>query len=120
MRLSNGGNLTVSGSVTENSDIRLKNDINIIETPLNTVKQLRGVTYKWNDESRNDGHKQHGFIAQEVEEILPDLVFEVNGFKSISYSKVTPILVEAVKEQQNQIDELKNQIDELKKQINGG
>jgi predicted RNase H-like nuclease (RuvC/YqgF family) len=62
------------------------------------------------------GH-QIGFIAQEVESIVPEIVkTEEKGFKSVDYGKVTPLLVEAIKEQQKQIDDQKSMIDKLQKE----
>jgi hypothetical protein len=82
---------------------------------LDKVKQLRGVTFNWKDKTK-DSTQQIGFIAQEVEKIFPQLVkTDKDGMKSVAYSNITAVLVEAVKEQQQQIDELKREIDELKK-----
>ena len=102
-------------------DIRLKTNINIIETPLETISKLKGVTFEWKDQvTQKDTIKEnkslfgtkHGFIAKEVEKILPGLVNSTREYKSLSYVEVVPILVEAIKEQQKQIDELKKQINE--------
>ena len=72
---------------------------------------LNGVTYDW----KQSGNKDIGFIAQEVEEILPFIVHtnEKTDYKSMDYSRITPILVEAIQEQQKMIDNLKKKINEL-------
>lgn len=85
------------------SDERLKNNINTITDPLGKLLQLRGVTFTWNQ----SGKDSIGVIAQEVEKIIPEIVTETNGVKQVAYDALVPILIEAIKEQQKQIDELK-------------
>jgi hypothetical protein len=104
--LSGGGNLTVSGTVTANSDIKLKTNIETISDALNKVLKLRGVTYDRID----SGDHQIGVIAQEIESVIPELVYESNGTKSVAYSNMVGLLIEAIKEQQKQINDLKNKI----------
>jgi len=88
--------------VTSTSDATLKKDVETIENGLAQVEQLRGVTYKWiNNET--DGM---GLIAQELEEIVPQAVStDSEGMKSINYSALVGLLVEAIKELKQQIDE---------------
>ena len=59
--------------------------------------------------------KELGVIAQEVEKVLPELVTEKDGIRSVAYGNITAVLIEAIKEQQSQIDELKNQVELLRK-----
>ena len=99
------------------SDKKFKKDIKPIENALATVEAIDGKTYLWNRESFKDknfdegGHS--GFIAQELEKVLPHLVATYeNGDKAINYMELMPYLVEAIKEQQTQINDLKAQIDE--------
>ena len=108
--------LTVVGTVFANqftslSDRTKKTNIRTIENPVDIVKQLRGVRFDWID----DNKPSLGLIAQEVEEVLPELV-EVNtiGNKSLLYGNIIGVLIEVVKEQQKQIDVLKREIDFLK------
>ena len=108
--LTSGGNWDIDGSVNPGSDIRWKKNINTIETPLETIKKLRGVTFDWKDEEKDEGKMQHGFIAQEVEKILPNLITNRREYKHMNYSGIIPVLVEALKDQQKQIDELKKQV----------
>jgi len=101
------------------SDIRLKNNIAPLRNSLNTVLALNGVSFDWRvDEFPSMGFpktRQVGLIAQEVEKVLPELVNEgPDGYKSVDYSKLTPLLIEAIKEQQKQIDLLKNEVELLK------
>ena len=91
------------------SDQRLKKNINDISGSLDSINNLRGVTYEWIDDYANNktprlGTK-YGFIAQEVESVLPSIVgtkeaegTDYHGYKNLSYTEVIPILVEAVKE----------------------
>jgi len=83
---------------------------------------LRGVYYYWDldnpDVQEIDSSKQIGMIAQEVEKILPELVnTDSNGYKSVEYSRVVAVLVEAMKEQQKTIDEQKDMINNLNERI---
>ncbi|KAB2871090.1 MAG: tail fiber domain-containing protein, partial [Bacteroidales bacterium] len=100
---------------TATSDIRLKENVSVLENSLSKVLKLRGVNFTWkaNPELGN----RIGFIAQEVEAVLPELVFtnENDGYKGVNYAEMTAVLVEAVKEQQKQIEALKAELEALKK-----
>jgi hypothetical protein len=100
------------------SDKRLKNNIINISDAVTKVRKLNGVTWKWNDDV-NEVTKTApttGLIAQEVQEVLPEVVNErEDGYLGIDYSKMVGLLVEAIKEQQNQIDSLTIEIENLKK-----
>eukprot|EP00935_MAST-01C_sp_MAST-1C-sp1_P002510 g2510.t1 len=110
------GTLTKGGAnvATDASDRRLKRDIARIESSaaLDTIKSLTGVSFRFRTEEFPekglDPKEQVGFIAQEVEEILPQVVNTFDdGFKGIEYGKVTAVLVEAVKQQAGEIVELR-------------
>ena len=104
----NGTNLTCAGTVTANSDERLKKNVKTIDDALNKVRGLRGVEY----DHKTTGDHCLGLIAQEVESILPDVVYEdATGVKSVAYQNIVALLIEAIKDQQRQIDELKRQLD---------
>jgi hypothetical protein len=107
MQINNGtGNVTFSGTVTQNSDIRLKKNIRSIENPLSKILQTRGVLYDRVDESDSN---EFGFIAQELESILPELVSTSDlDVKSVKYQNITPLLVEAIKELKAENDNLKD------------
>ena len=93
------------GTVTANSDERLKENVETIPDALDKVKQLRGVEF----DHKNTGDHCLGVIAQEVEKIVPDVVYEdALGVKSVAYMNMVALLIEAVKDQQKQIDELKS------------
>lgn len=100
------GNFTASGNVTAYSDVRLKKDITTIHGALRLVQDLRGVRYKW----KRDNSAGIGFVAQEVEEICPELVLDSGTTKSVAYGNITAILVEAVKELSAQVVELRQQV----------
>jgi hypothetical protein len=99
------------------SDKRLKENIINIVNPLDKIKKINGVTYDWTDKyiedhGGEDGYfiRKHdvGLIAQEVEEILPEIVATTNdGYKAIKYDRIVALLVEAVKELKAEVDELK-------------
>lgn len=107
--LGNTSNLGMSvGVVTATdfnsaSDINLKENIKTIENSLNTIEQLRGVTFNWKENQK----PSLGVIAQEVQEILPELVN--NGtIKSVNYNGIIGVLIEAIKELKKEVEELKN------------
>ncbi|MGZ3899151.1 MAG: tail fiber domain-containing protein [Bacteroidia bacterium] len=123
------------------SDGRLKKNIVTITNATAKVKQLRGVEYFFDIEKYNDinlpSDKQYGFIAQEVEQVMPEIVRLANiagnqnrkadntylsenktyNFKVLSYTYIIPLLVEAVKEQDKKIESLEKQLIELKQLI---
>ena len=88
---------------SSSSDQRLKTNIHDIEDPLGTLNQLRGVSFN----RVETGLKDFGVIAQELEEVLPSLVYtDGEGYKSVSYDSIIGFLIEAIKKQQSQIDML--------------
>ena len=95
---------------TSLSDKTLKTNIRPIENSVALVQRLQGVRFDWLENNK----PSLGLIAQEVEEVIPELVETDNGIKSVSYSNMIGVLVEAIKEQQNQIEELKTEISILK------
>ena len=104
--------LRVTGDVIaySSSDSRLKDNVTPITNPLDKLKMIGGYEFDWNGLSKNNGHDV-GVIAQEIESVLPELVeTRGDGFKGVQYDKLTALLIEAVKEQQIQIDELKSKL----------
>ena len=117
MRLEADGDLQVDGDVIAfssvvASDKNLKENIQNIENPIEKIKQLNGVTFDW----KRNGKPSGGIIAQDVDVAMPSLVSETEdlerGFshKTVDYNGIIGLLVETVKEQQNQIDDLKAQL----------
>ena len=104
----------------ETSDLRFKTNIRTLDHALDKVAQLRGVSFDWNQEAESVGAKpgdhQIGLVAQEVERVIPEVVSTPeNGHKSVDYTKLTAVLIEAVKEQQEIIEGLRADIEELKR-----
>jgi hypothetical protein len=121
VRLQVNGDI-IANSIAGSSDARFKTNIAPIQNPLQKVMQLRGVNFDWNTKAFPDrkfsDQKAIGFIAQDVEKVLPEVVQTEKtseGYKAVQYDKVVALLVEAIKEQQKQIDRLKL---ELKKKKN--
>lgn len=111
--------ITTGGSITATSDIRLKTNIKPLpENTLDKVQQLRGVYFNWKTEADMGNARQIGVIAQEVEKIFPELVItSPDGYKAVGYDRLGPILIEAIKEQQVEIDSLKSQVTDLKNEV---
>ena len=95
------GAITSSGDVTAFSDMRIKHDIETIEGALAKVSDMRGVYFK-----RNNREAGTGFIAQEVENILPEVVKD-GEYKSVAYGNMVGILIEAIKELKAEVEKLK-------------
>ena len=101
------------------SDKNLKENINRIDNPIEKVKQLGGYTYRFTEASGLNDNKTHvGVLAQEVEAVLPQAIsqFPDKDFKAVDYDAITPLLIEAIKAQQAQIEQLQKEIEQLKKQ----
>ncbi|MDT8401770.1 MAG: tail fiber domain-containing protein [Bacteroidales bacterium] len=116
------GNAYSTGS-WNTSDARLKKNISEIDNPLGKLMKTRGTIFEFRTDEYEDYNfaegTQFGFIAQELEHIFPELVNTDNkGYKSVNYNGMTPILVEAIKEQQRQIESQQKEIDELKALVN--
>jgi hypothetical protein len=113
------GNFRVKGDVVAytTSDIRYKEDIIPIPNAIEKIKKLSGNTFIWNNKQTTyeTGTKDVGVIAQEVEEVLPEIVHtKSDGHKAVKYEKIVALLIEGMKEQQEEIDKLKKQIEEMK------
>ena len=118
-------NVSTTNLITTNtSDVRFKKNITTIENALDKVLHLRGVTFNWNDE--NAPKRMTGMIAQEVLLVMPELVFKnpTDGYYGLFYGETSGLLIEAIKEQQEQLTALQEkvasqqlQIEELKKEI---
>lgn len=107
LSLNGNGNATLYGTLTQNSDERLKKNITAIENPFDQLQQLSGYHYQWKDDWR-DADTQTGLLAQEVEKVMPELVKEdEKGVKSVNYNGLVPYLLEAIKELKAEVDALK-------------
>jgi len=117
LSIANTGNVVIAGDLALNSDRRLKTNIKPILNPLDIVMQLEGKSYYWKDKNRQQG-KHFGFIAQELEQVLPQLVsHDKAGIKSVNYQGVVPILVNAVNELNLRTEEQGEIISELRSLI---
>jgi hypothetical protein len=114
--LSVTGEITASGDVTAFSDERLKSNITTIEDALDKVKAMRGVMFDKTDSLSGDLRQSIGVIAQEVEQVLPEVVHNDSntGYKSVAYGNIVGVLIEAIKEQQSQIENLIQEVEFLK------
>lgn len=117
VNLSNASNITglsVSGIVTatdfnSTSDINLKTNIKPIESALDKVVKINGVTFNW----KENNEPSIGVIAQEVETVFPEIV-KHGEHKKINYNGLIGVLIESIKDQQKQINELKVELQDLK------
>jgi hypothetical protein len=101
-----GGSAYCTGTWYSSSDVKLKKDIVTIDSALNKIDSLRGVYYIKKDDT--DNKRRIGLIAQEVNEILPEVVtISENDHWALSYAEITAVLIEAVKELKIQVDELR-------------
>ena len=117
-----GENLVFQPDSTS-SDSRLKSDIQEISGAVDKLNSLKGVNFKWNNLSSHNkpGTPDIGVIAQDVQKVAPEAVKEgSNGYLSVDYYKLIPLLIQSIKEQQLEIDFLKNSIKEIKDLLNHG
>lgn len=121
-KLDVGGSIHGS-SFPVSSDIRFKENITELTDVLEKIKDIRGVTFDWNDTYASLGRaipgRQMGLIAQEVEKVFPELVTTwsqegVNDYRSVDYGRFAAVLLKAIQEQQGQIEELQEEIEALK------
>jgi hypothetical protein len=114
-KLTVGGGVAATAYVTS-SDRRLKTNIQGLKYGLKDVLRLRPVSYNWIDPNQSQD-TQLGLIAQEARDVIPEIVLgnEAKEKLSVNYTELIPVLINAIKEQQEQIDDLKQQVEKLKK-----
>ena len=104
------GSIRASGTVVQSSDIRLKENIKNISNASDKLERISGVYFNWRDSKK----AAVGVIAQEVQEVLPEVVSEDNkGYLNVDYGGIVPLLIETVKEQKNTIENLEKRISQL-------
>jgi hypothetical protein len=110
----------IANSIGGSSDLRFKTNIRPVTNALDKIKALRGVYFNWNQNEFPDrqfgSNVELGFIAQEVEKIIPEIVTKDKTneeYRSVKYDKLVALLVEAIKEQQKQIDSLTIKVNNL-------
>jgi hypothetical protein len=111
------GNVFVNGAIFYPSDARYKTNITTLPNALDIILGLRGVTFDWRQNEFPQRHfasgRQIGLIAQEVEKVLPEAVSkDKQGYRSVDYIKVVPVLVGAIQAQQQEINDLKKRINQ--------
>ena len=105
--------VNATGDITAfaSSDERLKDNIQTIPNAVEKVQQIKGVSFDWNSNQTNHTGHDIGVIAQDIEKVLPEIVAtRDDGYKAVRYEKIVALLIEAVKEQQLQIEELKSKL----------
>jgi hypothetical protein len=107
------GNVETKGDVVAfaTSDSRLKNNLKIIENPLEKINKMNGYSFEWNTNQDLHYGNDYGIVAQEVEKILPEIVTtRDNGYKAVKYEKLIPLLIEAIKQLDREVKELKSKL----------
>ena len=108
--LDDNGTFTATSNITAYSDITLKENIETIPNALDKVLALRGVSF--NRKDHEDKPRQIGVIAQEVEEVIPEVVITgEEGIKSVAYGNLVGLLIESIKELKAEVNELKAQLE---------
>lgn len=104
------GDVASTGTITSTSDLILKENLEIIENPIEKVKKINGYTFN----KKGETPRLVGLIAQEVEEVLPEAVSEnQDGIKSLAYGNMVALLVECIKKQDERIETLEKKLEEL-------
>ncbi|MCD4657930.1 MAG: tail fiber domain-containing protein [Planctomycetes bacterium] len=118
------GTAYFSGGYTSSSDLRFKKNIKTIDDALDRLRKMKGVYYRWREDKfdnktiRKD--RQMGFIAQEMERILPEVVMtDENGYKAISYDRIAAVVTEAIKQQQHELSKLSSDMKTMRKIVSG-
>jgi len=116
------GRVAGVGTYVNASDRRYKKDIQEMTNAMSLIERLRGVSFDWRREEfpsiTFDQGRQYGFIAQEAREVLPEIVSEdTDGYLSLGYTQVVPILVEAIKEQQREIAAREARVEDLEQRL---
>jgi hypothetical protein len=115
-QVSSSGDVVADGDVIayNSSDVRLKDNIQVIKGSLDKIDGIRGVEFDWNDKSpgwaQERGH-DIGVIAQEVQKVVPEIVVErKNGYLGVDYKRLVPLLIESVKELRQEVNDLKKKV----------
>jgi hypothetical protein len=112
----NPGEIVATGNIIAFfSDARLKTNVENIEYALDILDKIRGVRYNWTEEAEDmapsrAGKREVGVIAQEIEAVLPELVTEFHGYKTVLYDRLVALLIEAVKELNNKVEDLNKKL----------
>ena len=113
-----GSQIEASGDIIAfgSSDRNLKDNIQPIENSLEKIDKIGGYTFVWNDNQSTYKGKDIGVVAQEIQEILPEIVAtRVNGYLGVKYEKIVPLLIESIKELKKEVEDIKQKCDCLNK-----
>ena len=116
------GSQVICGTTSLCSDVRFKKDILPFKSPMEQLTKLQGVNYYWDTDKFSDRgfgkEKQIGFVAQEIQSVFPELVYtDPEGYLSVDYTSLVPVLVEALKEQQMEFDTYEKHMNKRLKEI---
>jgi hypothetical protein len=114
----NAGIMNATNGFFETSDERLKDIVKPISVDLDQLSKLRKVYFNWKDKEKFGDTQQLGMIAQDVQELYPELISESNGQLSLSYEKLSVIALEAIDVLHNENNELKSRIEKLESLVN--
>ncbi len=118
MTLDQTGNLFIDGIITQSSDARLKTNMVPLANCLQKISQLNGYHYNWTKEAQRDSTTQIGMLAQNVENEFPEVVHtDAEGFKSVAYQNLIPVMIEAIKELKKENEAMKKELQELKTSV---
>jgi hypothetical protein len=112
-----GISIYAASDIVAYSDARIKGEVKVIDGALSKIQQINGVTYVRTDIDNDDDRRYAGVIAQDVNEVLPEVVNtdKETGMMSVAYGNMSGLLIEAIKELVNKVNELEKQLNELKK-----
>jgi predicted nuclease with TOPRIM domain len=105
------GSIEYTGTITDVSDRRLKENLRLIDSPIEKITQITGYSYNMIDDAAKK--REYGVMAQDVQKVLPEVVSIVdseNGYLGVSYIQLVPVLLEAIKDQQAEIQDLKDKL----------
>ena len=122
------GNMVAAGNVTAYSDPRLKDNVKVIENAIDILDQINGVTFTWNNRSKlvsnKAGKRDYGILANEVKSVMPEIISqsikdeELNEiYDTVSYEKLVPVLIQAIKEINKELKDCKAEIASLKEKM---
>lgn len=113
-----GSGIVKANNIVLTSDIKEKDQIEELGTQIENIKKLKAVSYKWKDKDIKSGKTNFGFLAQDIEKIYPDMVFRGDsGEMGIFYVELIPVLLDAIQEQQAQIESQNKQLIEIEKRL---
>jgi|GEM_PF-1635915 len=107
------GDAWLQGSLSQYSDMRLKEDVRDLEGVLEDLGSVRGVRYHWRDREGMGAEEQFGVIAQDLETVYPELITEVEGYKAVNYIGLIPVLIEATNAQTERLERQEAMIERL-------